>query len=265
LIPSHGISNIISIQKLKFPSPPMSQSPPDSSSAAAVPLAPGFRFHPTDEELVSYYLRRRILGRRLRIDAIAEVDLYRLEPWDLPSLSRIRSRDAQWYFFARLDRKVTGAGAGGRGGPGNRTNRATPRGYWKTTGKDRDVHHRGKLVGMKKTLVFHSGRAPKGQRTNWVMHEYRLLDADGTQDLHVVCRIFQKNGSGPQNGAQYGAPYLEEDWEEEDDAIENMPASGAFAEMAAVTDTADESTEEDGNFSLKTNDEPLQVSTPSIP
>lgn len=82
----------------------------------------------------------------------------------------------------------------------------------------------------------------------------------------MVCRIFQKNGSGPQNGAQYGAPYLEEDWEEEDDAIENMPASGAFAEMAAVTDTADEeSTEEDGNFSLKTNDEPLQVSTPSVP
>jgi hypothetical protein len=163
-----------------------SLSPPDSSTPAAaaaasaeVPLAPGFRFHPTDEELVSYYLRRRVLGRRLRVDAIAEVDLYRLEPWDLPSLSRIRSRDAQWYFFARLDRKVAGAGAGGRGGPGNRTNRATPRGYWKTTGKDREVRHRGKAVGMKKTLVFHAGRAPKGERSNWVMHEYRLLDADG--------------------------------------------------------------------------------------
>uniref|UniRef100_A0A0D9VMU5 NAC domain-containing protein n=1 Tax=Leersia perrieri TaxID=77586 RepID=A0A0D9VMU5_9ORYZ len=232
----------------------MSLSPPDSS-AAAVPLAPGFRFHPTDEELVSYYLRRRILGHRLRIDAIAEVDLYRLEPWDLPSLSRIRSRDAQWYFFARLDRKVTGAGAGGRGGPGNRTNRATPRGYWKTTGKDRDVHHRGKLVGMKKTLVFHSGRAPKGERTNWVMHEYRLLDANGAQDLHVVCRIFQKMGSGPQNGAQYGAPYLEEDWEEEDDAIENAPASGASTEIAAVADTADEeSNEDDEKFSFKANE-----------
>ncbi|XP_006648145.1 NAC domain-containing protein 53 [Oryza brachyantha] len=239
----------------------MTQSPPPDS-AAAVPLAPGFRFHPTDEELVSYYLRRRIQGRRLRIDAIAEVDLYRLEPWDLPSLSRIRSRDAQWYFFARLDRKVTGAGAGGRGGPGNRTNRATPRGYWKTTGKDRDVHHRGKLVGMKKTLVFHSGRAPKGQRTNWVMHEYRLIDADGgvPQDLYVVCRIFQKTGSGPQNGAQYGAPYLEEDWEEEDDAIENAPASGTSTEIAAAADIADEeSNEEDGNFSFKTNNEPLHT------
>jgi hypothetical protein len=60
--------------------------------------------------------------------------------------SPIHSRDAQWYFFARLDRKVAGAGAGGRGGPGNMTNRATPRGYWKTTGKDREVHRRGKPV-----------------------------------------------------------------------------------------------------------------------
>jgi hypothetical protein len=167
------------------PNPRMSNL--DSSSAAEVPLAPGFRFHPTDEELVSYYLRRRVAGRRLRVDAIAEVDLYRLEPWELPSLSRIRSRDAQWYFFARLDRKITGAGAGGRGGPGNRTNRATPQGYWKTTGKDREVFHRGKPVGMKKTLVFHSGRAPKGARTNWVMHEYRLLDADGPQ-VHIPFR-----------------------------------------------------------------------------
>ncbi|XP_062221469.1 NAC domain-containing protein 78-like [Phragmites australis] len=235
----------------------MSLSPLDSSSPAAaeVPLAPGFRFHPTDEELVSYYLRRRVLGRRLRVDAIAEIDLYRLEPWDLPSLSRIRSRDAQWYFFARLDRKLTGAGAGGRGGPGNRTNRATPRGYWKTTGKDREVYHRGKPAGMKKTLVFHAGRAPKGERTNWVMHEYRLLDADGPQDLHVVCRIFQKVGSGPMNGAQYGAPYMEEEWEEEDDAIENEPASGASAEVAALTDTADEeSNEEDENGYCKTNE-----------
>ncbi|KAL6591530.1 hypothetical protein ACP70R_050033 [Stipagrostis hirtigluma subsp. patula] len=239
----------------------MTISPLDSSSPAAagaeVPLAPGFRFHPTDEELVSYYLRRRVLGRRLRVDAIAEIDLYRLEPWDLPSLSRIRSRDAQWYFFARLDRKVTGAGAGGRGGPGNRTNRATPRGYWKTTGKDREVYHRGKAVGMKKTLVFHAGRAPKGERTNWVMHEYRLLDSDGPQDLHVVCRIFQKFGSGPQNGAQYGAPYMEEEWEEEDDddAIENKPARGASSEMVAITGSVDEeSNEDDDNGYCRSNE-----------
>ena len=170
----------------------MSLSPLDSSSppaAAEVPLAPGFRFHPTDEELVSYYLRRRVLGRRLRVDAIAEVDLYRLEPWDLPSLSRIRSRDAQWYFFARLDRKVAGAGAGGRGGPGNRTNRATPRGYWKTTGKDREVRSSGAVVGMRKTLVFYRGRAPNGVKSGWVMHEFRL-DAPQSPPMVRVRRAF---------------------------------------------------------------------------
>jgi hypothetical protein len=34
------------------------------------------------------------------------------------------------------------------------------------------------------------------------------------QDSYVVCRIFQKNGPGPQNGAQYGAPFIEEEWDQ---------------------------------------------------
>ncbi|KAJ4778438.1 NAC domain-containing protein 78 [Rhynchospora pubera] len=191
-----------------------------------VPLAPGFRFHPTDEELVIYYLKRKILNRPLRLDAIAEIDLYKFEPWDLPAKSRIRSRDLEWYFFSPLDRKYSNK---------SRTNRATKEGYWKTTGKDREVKRGDRTVGMKKTLVFHMGRAPSGKRTNWVMHEYRiegegvLEEAPATavsQDLYVVCRIFQKSGSGPQNGAQYGAPFMEEEWEQE--------VNGGDEAMAAV-------------------------------
>lgn len=57
--------------------------PPSSS------LAPGFRFHPTDEELVRYYLRRKICGKPFRFDAISDIDIYKVEPWDLPgSISR---------------------------------------------------------------------------------------------------------------------------------------------------------------------------------
>jgi len=37
------------------------------------------------------------------------------------------------------------------------------------------------------------------------------------KDAFVLCRIFQKSGSGPKNGEQYGAPFVEEEWEEEDD------------------------------------------------
>lgn len=84
-------------------------------------------------------------------------------------MSRLKTRDLEWYFFSMLDKKH---------GNGAKTNRATKRGYWKTTGKDRAVHHKSKVVGMKKTLVYHSGRAPKGQRTNWVMHEYKLIDEE---------------------------------------------------------------------------------------
>lgn len=127
-------------------------------------------------------------------------------------MSKLKTRDLEWYFFSALDKKY---------GNSSRTNRATEKGYWKTTGKDRPICQSSRIVGMKKTLVYHSGRAPKGARTNWVMHEYRLADvelekAGISQDAFVLCRIFQKSGTGPKNGEQYGAPFIEEEWEDDD-------------------------------------------------
>lgn len=36
----------------------------------------------------------------------------------------------------------------------------------------------------------------------------------GLKDTFVLCRIFQKSGSGPKNGEQYGAPFIEEEWDD---------------------------------------------------
>ena len=51
---------------------------------AELNLPPGFRFHPTDEELVVYYLCRKVARQQLPVPIIAEVDLYKFDPWDLP-------------------------------------------------------------------------------------------------------------------------------------------------------------------------------------
>ncbi|KAL4297113.1 hypothetical protein GQ457_12G000430 [Hibiscus cannabinus] len=96
----------------------------------------GFRFRPTDEELIDFYLRSKINGNKTdEIEVIREIDVCKCEPWDLPHLSAIKTRDPEW--------------------------------------------------------------APRGKRTNWVMHEYRttLDELDGTkpgQNPFVICRLFKK-------------------------------------------------------------------------
>ena len=46
-------------------------------------VPPGFRFHPTEEELLQYYLKKKVSNLRIDLDVIRDVDLNKLEPWDI--------------------------------------------------------------------------------------------------------------------------------------------------------------------------------------
>ncbi|CAI9093128.1 OLC1v1028548C1 [Oldenlandia corymbosa var. corymbosa] len=151
-------------------------------------LPPGFRFHPTDEELVVQYLKRKVLSWPLPASIIPEVDVCKSDPWDLPG-----DWEQERYFFSTREVKYPN---------GNRSNRATGSGYWKATGVDKQIVTAtaatagGKqVVGLKKTLVFYRGKPPHGVRTDWIMHEYRLSNLQLPGNW-VLCRVFLKKRGG---------------------------------------------------------------------
>ncbi|KAI4367068.1 hypothetical protein MLD38_022849 [Melastoma candidum] len=155
-------------------------------------VMPGFRFHPTEEELVEFYLRRKVEGKRFNVELITFLDLYHYDPWELPALAAIGEKE--WFFYVPRDKKYRN---------GDRPNRVTTSGYWKATGADRMIRgENNRSIGLKKTLVFYSGKAPKGVRTSWIMNEYRLPhhDTERYQKAEIsLCRVYKRPGVEDHN------------------------------------------------------------------
>ncbi|KAK1309075.1 NAC domain-containing protein 78 [Acorus calamus] len=193
-----GTKPIIALDKLKSNYPPMSKAPkvgkPKSESNKDInesyqsnsTVRTNFQLGRSAVERSSYKSFQRSIftnvnhGTYQMLGAKIETDNGKS-----PEKSYLPGKDMEWYYFSPRDRKYPN---------GSRTNRATKGGYWKATGKDRIVHSRKQLVGMKKTLVYYRGRAPHGVRTNWIMHEYRLVagTAPALLDSYALCRVFKK-------------------------------------------------------------------------
>ncbi|XWS59453.1 hypothetical protein CRYUN_Cryun08bG0123200 [Craigia yunnanensis] len=163
-------------------------------------MPPGFRFYPTEEELVSFYLYHKLEREREDLNRLMDrvipiVDIYKFNPWDLPQFSLYLSHKdpEQWFFF--VPRQESEA----RGG---RPRRLTTTGYWKATGSPGYVYSSGnRPIGLKRIMVFYKGRAPNGRKTEWKMIEYKAIEAAASsngatptlRDEFSLCRVYKKS------------------------------------------------------------------------
>ncbi|KAK2437400.1 hypothetical protein P8452_33392 [Trifolium repens] len=162
-----------------------------------VNLPPGFRFYPTDEELVVHFLHRKASLLPCHPDVIPDLDLYPFDPWQLQG--RALEEGNQWYYYSRRTQ-----------------NRMTNNGYWMPMGMEEQVltSSSNKRVGMKKYYVFHIGESPDGNKTNWIMQEYRLSDSASSSTRSssskrksksehsrwVICRVYEHDEDDDQDG-----------------------------------------------------------------
>ena len=74
----------------------------------------------------------------------------------------------EWFFFSPVDFKYSNS---------KRVNRTTECGFWKPTGKDREIRSldTDTLIATKKTLVYYEGTVSRGVKSNWVIHEYHAV------------------------------------------------------------------------------------------
>ncbi|KAL2511880.1 xylem NAC domain 1 [Abeliophyllum distichum] len=158
-----------------------------------VNLPPGFRFYPTDEELVVHFLHRKASLLPCHPDVIPDLDLYPYDPWDLDG--KAMAEGNKWYFYSRRTQsRITGSG------------------YWQAMGIDEPIYssssNNQKVIGMKKYYSFYVGEDVK---TNWIMQEYRISDSSSTSrssrrrnskidySKWVVCRVYEHNGDDEYN------------------------------------------------------------------
>ncbi|KAH6827074.1 NAC domain containing protein 90 [Perilla frutescens var. hirtella] len=160
-------------------------------------MATGFRFFPTEEELISFYLHNKLEDKIIsNINRVIPIlNIYQLDPWQLPKhCGELCHGDTeQWFFFMpRQEREV-------RGG---RPSRTTDSGYWKATGSPSYVYSSdNKVIGLKKSMVFYKGKAPTGRKTKWKMNEYRAIKEDLNTSMPMLrhemclCRVYVVSGS----------------------------------------------------------------------
>ncbi|XP_062175739.1 NAC domain-containing protein 41-like [Alnus glutinosa] len=150
---------------------------------AMLPL--GFRFMPTDEELISHYLVKKVKGEELSWDGIPDCDLYgEKPPWE------ICGDQEKVYFFTTLKKLSK-----------NRVSRTAGCGVWHENCTVKIYDNRGDIIGARKLFNFNVKEGSTTKNSNWIMHEFSLV-GEQQQGTNLVLCSLQKKGSESSSGVK---------------------------------------------------------------
>ncbi|GAV80338.1 NAM domain-containing protein [Cephalotus follicularis] len=178
-------------------------------------LARGFKFSPSDEQLLTHYLWRKTRGLQLDSDAVVEMDVYSREPWLLPWDENSYMKDDERYYFVRRERL--------HDGKGNRPKRSLEGdidgGWWKASTGDKRIPDIENPVGYVKALSFYTYKNENRDRkdgisTNWTIYEYKL--ATDTFQEWVLCKVKNNNKVPDQEKKRKMIRLIKYDDEEEE-------------------------------------------------
>ncbi|CAI9786204.1 unnamed protein product [Fraxinus pennsylvanica] len=134
-----------------------------------VNLPPGFRFYPTDEELVVHFLHRKAALLPCHPDVIPDLDLYPYDPWDLEG--KAMKEGNKWYFYSRRTQ-----------------NRITGSGYWQAIGIDEPIY--SSSSNQKEYRISDSSSTSRSSRRRNSRTDYSKW---------VVCRVYERDGDDDDN------------------------------------------------------------------
>ncbi|GER38893.1 NAC domain protein [Striga asiatica] len=149
----------------------------------------GFRFQPTDEELLVHYLKRKVFSQPLPVSVIPDLDVFHLNPWDLPGCLRDKR-----YFFCKKKMNFMSKCS---------SNFSTGCGHWKGSNKEKQILGNNLVIGIRKSYVFHQAKKNSGGlKSEWVLQEFCIVGSISTPYLNqkimvqvgdwVACRVYQR-------------------------------------------------------------------------
>ncbi|XP_059632694.1 NAC domain-containing protein 68-like [Cornus florida] len=244
-------------------------------------LAVGYRFEPTDEELISGYLKRKLNGEQeLPSNAVIDMDIYACEPWFLSydihgSMGNMDNEEHEHqrdrYYFVNRQKKCAATDGGKRPERGVK-GKFDVGGYWKASSGDKCIRNTQHLnvIGYIKTLAFYKYKNKNKNRkecikTDWIMHEYCL--SRETFQKWVLCRIRDNSRKSKEEGkhknegtqdfpkssaitcVEEGKPDMELETAEQEDHFENMQEKSDLGDV--LQEMKYSTCEEEGKFDME--------------